>query len=98
MLIFSYTMRKNELLAHGILPAGPCRGRRAGFCAFRRKDSMEKTIEELIYEETDQRLKEMARPDYPWPRKADGKDWIAIAACIGISLLLIILCMTGVID
>lgn len=58
---------------------------------------MEKSIEELIYEETDQRLKEMAASDYPWPEKADKKDAIAIAAGIGISLLLIILCMTGVI-
>ena len=58
---------------------------------------MEKSIEELIYEETDQRLKEMAAPDYPWPRKADKKDAIAIVAGIGVSLLLIFLCMTGVI-
>ena len=58
---------------------------------------MEKSIEELIYEETDQRLKEMAAPNYPWPRKADKKDAIAIVAGIGVSLLLIILCMTGVI-
>lgn len=59
---------------------------------------MEKTIEELIYEETDERLKEMAVPDYPWPKKADRTDFIAIATGIGISLLLIILCMTGVIN
>lgn len=58
---------------------------------------MEKSIEELIYEETDQRLKEMAAPDYPWPQKADKKDAIAIIAGIGFSLLLIALCMTGVI-
>lgn len=58
---------------------------------------MEKSIEELIYEETDQRLKEMAKPDYPWPRKADKNDAIAIIVGIGVSLLLIILCMTGVI-
>lgn len=58
---------------------------------------MEKSIEELIYEETDQRLKEMASPDYPWPRKADKKDAIAIVAGICASLFLIILCMTGVI-
>ena len=58
---------------------------------------MEKSIEELIYEETDQRLKEMASPDYPWPEKADKKDAVAIIAGIVISLLLIVLCMTGVI-
>lgn len=58
---------------------------------------MEKSIEELIYEETDQRLKEMAAPDYPWPNKADKKDVIAIVTGICVSLFLIILCMTGVI-
>ena len=58
---------------------------------------MVKTIEELIYEETDQRLKEMAADDYPWPQKADKKDAIAIIVGIGASVLLIILCMTGVI-
>ena len=63
----------------------------------KRSTLMEKTIEELIYEETEQRLKEMAAPGYQWPGKADKKDAIAIAAGIGASLLLIILCMTGVI-
>ena len=58
---------------------------------------MEKTIEELIYEETDQRLKEMGAPDYKFPKKADKNDAIAIITGIGISLILIILCMTGVI-
>ncbi len=58
---------------------------------------MEKSIEDLIYEETDQRLKEMASPDYQWPKKADKTDAIAIVACIAVSLLLIILCVTGVI-
>ena len=58
---------------------------------------MEKSIEELIREETQQRLKEMAAPEYPWPGKADRKDAIAIVVGIGISLVLIILCMTGVI-
>ncbi|MCH5344330.1 MAG: hypothetical protein J1E64_09835 [Acetatifactor sp.] len=58
---------------------------------------MEKTIEELIYEETDQRLKEMAAPNYKFPRKADIWDTIGIVVAAGVSLLLIILCMTGVI-
>ena len=58
---------------------------------------MEKSIEELIYEETDKRLQEMAAPDYPWPSKADKMDAIAIIAGIGISLVLIVLCMVGVI-
>ena len=58
---------------------------------------MEKSIEELIYEETDKRLKEMAAPDYQFPQKANLKDAFAIVAGICISLLLILLCMTGVI-
>ena len=58
----------------------------------------EKTIEELIYEETDQRLKEMASPDYVFPEKADKKDAIGIVVSIAVCLLLIILCMVEVID
>lgn len=58
---------------------------------------MEKSIEELIYEETEQRLREMGAKDYVFPKKADKKDAIGIVALIGISVLLIILCMTGVI-
>ena len=59
---------------------------------------MEKTIEELIYEETDERLKEMASPDYEFPQKADKKDAVAIIAAIAVCLVLIVLCMTGVIE
>lgn len=58
---------------------------------------MEKSIEELIYEETDQRLKEMSAPGYQFPEEADIKDVIGILGAIGISLLLIVLCMMGVI-
>ena len=58
---------------------------------------MEKSIEELIYEETDQRLKEMASPDYQFPPKADKKDPIGIIAAIAVSLVRIVLCMTEVI-
>ena len=57
----------------------------------------EKTIEELIYEETDQRLKEMASPDYQFPEKADKKDVTGILASIAVCLILIVLCMTEVI-
>ena len=39
----------------------------------------------------------MASPDYVFPEKADKKDVIGIAAAIGVSILLIVLCMTGVI-
>ena len=63
----------------------------------RGEKTMEKTIEELIYEETEQRLQEMSSPDYEFPPKADRKDFIGIVVSIGLSLLLIVLCMTGVI-
>ena len=59
---------------------------------------MEKTIEELIYEETDKRLQEMKAPGYEFPKKANGADWLGILLGIGVSLLLIVLCMTGVIE
>lgn len=58
---------------------------------------MEKSIEDLIYEETDQRLKEMASPNYHFPEQADRNDVIGIIGGIVISTILIILCMTGVI-
>ena len=58
---------------------------------------MEKSIEELIYEETDLRLKQMAAPDYVFPEKADAKDLIGIIASVAVCLVLIILCLTGVI-
>ena len=58
---------------------------------------MEKTIEELIYEETDQRLKEMSSPDYQFPQKADKKDVTGIIVSIAVCLVLIVLCMTEVI-
>lgn len=56
-----------------------------------------KTIEEIIYEETDKRLKEMESPGYQFPKKADAKDVIGIVAAVAINLLLIVLCMMGVI-
>lgn len=59
---------------------------------------METSIEELIYKETDQRLKEMKEPEYIFPEKADIKDAIGILCSIGVCILLIILCMVGVIN
>ena len=58
---------------------------------------MEKSIEQLIYEETDLRLKKMAAPDYQFPEKAGKADAVMICAAIGVSILLIVLCMVGVI-
>lgn len=59
--------------------------------------SMDKSIEELITEETTHRLKEMSSDSYDFPKKATPVDYICILAAILICLLLIILCMTGVI-
>ena len=58
---------------------------------------MDKTIEELIYDETDERLKEMGQKEYQFPRQADRIDVIGIVATVGVCLLLIVLCMKGVI-
>jgi len=58
---------------------------------------MEKTIEEIICEETDRRLKEMASPDYAFPERVDRRDASGIAVVAGCCLVLILLCMTGVI-
>ena len=58
---------------------------------------MEESIEKLIYEETDLRLKEMEAKDYVFPRRADKMDVLGIIVAIGISVMLIILCMIGVI-
>lgn len=60
--------------------------------------SMEKTIEELIYEETDKRLKEMETPEYKFPNTADKKDAVGIITAIVVCIVLILLCMIGVID
>lgn len=58
---------------------------------------MEKTIEEVINEETEKRLAEMQSPDYVFPKKMDSHDFIAILASMGICALLMALCMMGVI-
>ncbi len=58
---------------------------------------MEKSIEELIAEETAARLKEMGSKTYQFPKKATVADAIGIVCAIGVSLVLIVLCMTGVI-
>ncbi len=59
---------------------------------------MAKSIEQLITEETTERLKEMGSKDYEFPKKATLLDAIGIVAMIAASGLLILLCMTGVIS
>ncbi|MBE6027388.1 MAG: hypothetical protein E7227_02135 [Clostridiales bacterium] len=58
---------------------------------------MEKTIEEVIYEETKKRLAEMQEPDYEFPAKMDRRDLIAILTSMGVCAVLMALCMVGVI-
>lgn len=55
----------------------------------------QQSIQEMIYEETQKRLKIMEDPGYEFPPRAGKLDAIGIIASIGICLLLIILCMTG---
>lgn len=59
---------------------------------------MEKSIQELITEETTERLKEMSSPEYEFPKKATRKDYIGILVAVLVCLALIILCMTEVIS
>lgn len=59
---------------------------------------MEESIEKVIYDETDKRLKEMSTPEYQFPEKADFKDVIWIAVLAGACCLLIVLCLMGVIQ
>lgn len=54
-------------------------------------------IGKLIDEETQKRLVQMQSPDYEFPQKAGTTDWVIICSGIVISLILIVLCMTGVI-
>ncbi|MBR1863287.1 MAG: hypothetical protein IJ806_04295 [Ruminococcus sp.] len=56
------------------------------------------SLEQIIYDETEKRLAEMSKEDYEFPERADKKDYIGIALAVGVCLLLIILCMTGVIE
>lgn len=55
------------------------------------------SIENLIYEETERRLRIMEDPGYQFPRQATRLDAGLIALMIGSSILLIVLCMLGVI-
>lgn len=56
------------------------------------------SIEELIYSETEHRLAIMETPDYEFPKSITKVDVIAIISGIVVCSLLIVLCMTGVIQ
>ncbi len=60
-------------------------------------ENKNQTIDELIQEETENRLAEMASPDYEFPKKITKNDVIAMIALAVGSLVLIGLCMIGVI-
>lgn len=55
-------------------------------------------IGKLIDEETEKRLDMMQSPDYEFPTKAGAWNWFVIGGAILASLVLIVLCMTGVIS
>lgn len=58
---------------------------------------MSKNIEELLYEETEKRLDIMESKEYKFPEKITKLDGYIIMGIIILSLVLIILCMSGVI-
>lgn len=57
-----------------------------------------KSIEELIYEETEKRLSIMEKPDYEFPKRITKADVTVIIGGIVICAVLILLCMVGVIE
>ena len=57
----------------------------------------QKSIEQLIYQETEERLKEMESDTYEFPKKMNKVDYIIIAVSVIASLGLIAACMLGVI-
>lgn len=57
----------------------------------------QKSIEQLIYQETEKRLKEMESDTYEFPKKMTKIDYIIIAVSVIASLGLIAACMLGVI-
>ena len=57
----------------------------------------QESIEKVIYDETKKRLEIMEKDDYEFPAQIGRGDVIAIVGAVAVSLVLIILCMTGVI-
>ena len=58
---------------------------------------MEKSIEQIIYDETKKRLETMESPEYPFPPKISKADVISIIVSIALCGVLILACMIGVI-
>lgn len=40
----------------------------------------------------------MEKPDYEFPEQIDRTDWMLIWGCVGVSVVLVVLCMLGVIS
>lgn len=57
----------------------------------------EKSIEELIKDETIIRIREMEKPGYRYPKRLGRGDWLGIILGIAGSLALIAACMTGIV-
>lgn len=57
----------------------------------------QESIEQMIYDETERRLQIMEKSDYEFPKKAGKADAIGIVVSVVVSIILIVLCMTGVI-
>lgn len=57
----------------------------------------EKSLEEVITEETSKRLELMNKKDYEFPEQLTKFDWVWIVILIVASMILILLCMMGVI-
>lgn len=55
-------------------------------------------IEDIIYEETEKRLKIMESKDYVFPEKIGKVDVFAIIFLLGICVFFTVLCMIGVIN
>ena len=58
----------------------------------------QENIEKMIYEETERRLKIMESPGYEFPGPIRKADILGIVFAVGISAVLIFLCMMGVIE
>lgn len=60
---------------------------------------MEKqSIEEILYSETEKRLALMEQADYEFPKPITRTDWTVILGSVAVCVILIVFCMTGVIQ
>lgn len=57
----------------------------------------QQSIEEMIYAETEKRLRIMEDPSYEFPKRIGKWDAVGIVAAVLVCIILIGLCMMGVI-